>query len=309
MSIICSEADIKLVNEIMRDFTNITKIAAIFVNNRGKVLSQEYNFSPFCKQVRKNPQYAKACNQSDLYGGLEATKDLSSCPYRCHMGLIDFSVPVMKDDAILGFIMAGQAKTEDTTIKPLLPYSTDWKQDTTLRNLYNQLPVLTAEQLYSASKVLRILVNNYFPNTSNDVEEFPPHRVPEFVETRQPINRPEIRKAIIYIEKTIGNRISLSTIAAHVHLSESYFSKIFKDDMGLSVVQYITLIRMQEAKKLLVYSQLSVNKISKRLGYTRTSYFCKIFKLTTQETPYSYRQKYAPPENKRVANTSENTLV
>lgn len=203
MSIIYSEADIKLVNEIMRDFTNTTKIAAIFVNNRGKVLSQEYNFSPFCKQVRKNPQYAKACNQSDLCGGLEATKDLSSCPYRCHMGLIDFSVPVMKDDAILGFIMAGQAKTEDTTIKPLLPYSTDWKQDTTLRNLYNQLPVLTAEQLYSASKVLRILVNNYFSNTSNDVEEFPPHRVPEFVETRQPINRPEIRKAIIYIEKTL----------------------------------------------------------------------------------------------------------
>lgn len=101
----------------------------------------------------------------------------------------------------------------------------------------------------------------------------------------------------------------MSTIAAHVHLSESYFSKIFKDDMGLSVVQYITLIRMQEAKKLLVYSQLSVNKISKSLGYTKTSYFCKIFKLTTQKTPYSYRQKYAPPENKRVANTSENTLV
>ena len=101
----------------------------------------------------------------------------------------------------------------------------------------------------------------------------------------------------------------MSTIAAHVHLSESYFSKIFKDDMGLSVVQYITLIRMQEAKKLLVYSQLSVNKISKSLGYTRTSYFCKICKLTTQKTPYSYRQKYAPPENKRVANTSENTLV
>ena len=43
---ICSKEDTKLINEVMRDFTNITKIAAIFVNNRGKVLSQEYNFSP-----------------------------------------------------------------------------------------------------------------------------------------------------------------------------------------------------------------------------------------------------------------------
>ena len=88
---ICTKEDTKLINEIMRDFTNITKIAAIFVNNRGKVLSQEYNFSPFCKVVRRNPTYAKRCNQCDLYGGLDATKELSSCPYRCHMGLIDFS--------------------------------------------------------------------------------------------------------------------------------------------------------------------------------------------------------------------------
>ena len=55
---ICTNEDTKLINEIMRDFTNITKIAAIFVNNRGKVLSQEYNFSPFCKVVRRNPAYA-----------------------------------------------------------------------------------------------------------------------------------------------------------------------------------------------------------------------------------------------------------
>ena len=81
---ICTREDTKLINEIMRDFTNITKIAAIFVNNRGKVLSQEYNFSPFCKVVRRNPAYAKRCNQCDLYGGLDATKELSSCPYRCH---------------------------------------------------------------------------------------------------------------------------------------------------------------------------------------------------------------------------------
>ena len=78
---ICTREDTKLINEIMRDFTNITKIAAIFVNNRGKVLSQEYNFSHFCKVVRRNQAYDKRCNQCDLYGGLDATKELSSCPY------------------------------------------------------------------------------------------------------------------------------------------------------------------------------------------------------------------------------------
>ena len=64
----------------------------------------------------------------------------------------------MKEGAILGFIMAGQTKTEDTTIKPILPTQTDWHEDTKLRALYQALPVLTAEQIYSATKVLRILV-------------------------------------------------------------------------------------------------------------------------------------------------------
>ena len=82
---ICTKEDAKVINEIMRDFTNITKLAASFVNNRGKMLSQEYNSSTFCKLVRRNPTYTKRCNQCHLYCGLEATKELLSVPYRCHM--------------------------------------------------------------------------------------------------------------------------------------------------------------------------------------------------------------------------------
>ena len=88
-TMICTNEDTK--HYSMKSCANFTKhkqkSPAIFVNNRGKVLSQEYNFSPFCKVVRRNPIYAKRCNQCDLYGGLDATKELSSCPYRCHMAL------------------------------------------------------------------------------------------------------------------------------------------------------------------------------------------------------------------------------
>lgn len=176
-----------------------------------------------------------------------------------------------------------------------MPTQTDWHDDTKLRALYRTLPVLTAEQIYSATKVLRILVEHYFPFNDAIAEEMPYEQLPDFVESERPINRPEIRKAMLYIEKNLSKRVSLRRISEHIHLSESYFSKIFKDDTGLSVVQYITLLRIQEAKKLLVYSQLTVNQISKTLGYNRTSYFCKIFKMATTETPHSYRKKYAKP--------------
>ena len=156
----------------------------------------------------------------------------------------------MKEGAILGFIMAGQTKTEDTTIKPILPTQTDWHEDTKLRALYQALPVLTAEQIYSATKVLRILVEHFFPFNDSVAEELPYEQLPDFVESEQPISRPEIRKAILYIEKNLSKRVSLRRIS---------------------------------------------DQISKTLGYNRTSYFCKIFKMATTETPHSYRKKYAKP--------------
>ena len=79
------------------------------------------------------------------------------------------------------------------------------------------------------------LVEHYFPFNDAIAEEMPYEQLPDFVETERPINRPEIRKAMLYIEKNLSKRVSLRRISEHIHLSESYFSKIFKDDTGLSV--------------------------------------------------------------------------
>lgn len=296
MAVFCSDDDLKLINSIMRDFTNLTTIAAVFVNNRGRVASPEYNFSPFCRAIRKNPTYLKRCNQCDLYGGLEATKTLDSKPYHCHTGLVDFSVPIMKNGSILGFVMAGQARTEDMTLRNILSKQTNWRNDPELVSLYNQQVSLTAEQLYSATKVLRILVNHNFPFKDMIAEEATPTEVPDFINDGHTMGRPEVRKAIMYIEKNLTGKTTLGKIANHVHLSESYFSKIFKEDMGVSVTQYINLLKMQEAKMLLMDNNWSINRISQSLGFTRTSYFCKIFKMATNETPHGYRKKYGKPK-------------
>ena len=91
-----------------------------------------------------------------------------------------------------------QTKTEDTTIKPILPTQTDWHEDTKLRALYQALPVLTAEQIYSATKVLRILVEHYFPFNDLVAEELPYEQLPDFVESEQPISRPRNQKKLSY---------------------------------------------------------------------------------------------------------------
>lgn len=60
--------------------------------------------------------------------------------------------------------------------------------------------------------------------------------------------------------------------------------------MNLNLMQYINQCRVWEAEKLLASSRESIDVISRRLGYHHTSYFCRIFKQYTGETPHAYRK-------------------
>ena len=94
MAIIVSKEDRvkKTVQSIMKDYTNATGIACIYVDVQGKERSSKYNFTKFCHFMRSIPEFRYKCYQCDLYGGLESFKKHSCCPYRCHAGLVDFDM-------------------------------------------------------------------------------------------------------------------------------------------------------------------------------------------------------------------------
>lgn len=282
-----------MINEIMRNFTNITELAAVYVDLRGRVLSCKYNFSNFCKYIRSHPTLSRLCAYFDAYGGLEASKGHCPSAYRCHAGIVDFSVPVIHEGHLLGFICAGQTAVTDPQL-PQIAARSDWQNDTTAKMYYRQLPIYSTEEINSASKVLNLMAGHYFPdilNRSLDIPELQSSKsdVQHHMKTSY---RPEIKRALVYIDKHLNNNPSLRDIASHVYLSESYLSKIFKQETGMSLVQYINERKLEQAKLMLRGSDSSIESIARNLGYNRTSYFCKVFKEATSETPHSYRRKY-----------------
>lgn len=281
----------QVINGIMTDFTNITDIACIYVDIKGKEKSYKYNFTDFCKFVRRIPQFRRRCNQCDMCGGLESFKNHICSPYRCHAGLIDFAVPIVYNDQLNGFICSGQMSTNDQRI-PSLGLTTDISQIDELNHHYRNVPTYRYEEILSATRILNTLTTHYFPFSGTDTPSVFP--VSPMLEEGQPpvITRTEIQKALQYIHENLKRSISLREIADHVFLSESYLSKLFKQEMNMNLVQYINQCRIIQAKNMLETSKLSIDAISKNLGYHRTSYFCKIFKQFTAETPHSYRQKH-----------------
>lgn len=94
------------------------------------------------------------------------------------------------------------------------------------------------------------------------------------------------------IRKTyMSDEISLNTIAAEVGMSSSYFSSIFSKEMGKTFVEYLTEIRMDRAKELLMCSSMKTSEIGYEVGYKDPHYFSYIFKKTQNCTPKEFRAR------------------
>lgn len=101
-----------------------------------------------------------------------------------------------------------------------------------------------------------------------------------------------IRKAQRYTEENyMSEEISLNTVAASVNMSPSYFSSVFSQEAGQTYIEYLTSVRMDKAKELLLYSSMRISDIGYEVGYKDAHYFSYIFKKTQGCSPKEYRTR------------------
>jgi YesN/AraC family two-component response regulator len=99
-----------------------------------------------------------------------------------------------------------------------------------------------------------------------------------------------VNEIVKYIHKHYKENLTLEEIANNVFLSTSYASRIFKKVQGVSIVEYIANVRIDEAKKLLANPHYQIDEIANSVGYTDASYFTKVFRKYSRMTPSQYRQ-------------------
>lgn len=100
-----------------------------------------------------------------------------------------------------------------------------------------------------------------------------------------------IKKAQDYIMQNYPNPdISLNSIAKYVYLNPTYFSKLYKKETGESYIEFITNVRMEEAKRLIRESNAKIADIGCAVGYQNAQYFCTLFKKMTGVSPAEYRE-------------------
>jgi ligand-binding sensor protein/AraC-like DNA-binding protein len=285
----------KIIQNIVEDFACATDFASVIVDIHGEETSTPYHFSPFCKLMRQSKEFHALCQKCDMYGGLEAAKTGQPSIYQCHAGLIDVSLPIVYNKQLSGFLLFGQVEIEGLTASEfpsIQPINTNWKADPELRYAREKIHIVSQNKLKSAATLLK-KINDFHSN-----DDDPRKRIAFNVKSsdkqavKQKVNRSdEIKRSIAYIQRNINRAITLEEVSDHVFLSQYYFSRLFKKEMGVNFVTYLNRQRIERAKMLLMDSSLSIDAISHNLGFSQTSYFCKLFKMLTQTTPAKYRKK------------------
>lgn len=226
--------------------------------------------------------FAKSCNE--LYGHcIECQKKVrqrvreGSFIGTCHAGVKEFVYPITDGTENRGFISVSGYKSEkgDSYLRRLSQkYSLPYHQ---LREVYQSLqdqmpPKEWVDTL--VAPLVRMLELACLHNKSL------PDRELTFTD-----------KVALYINRHHCLNITADDICRSFNCSRSYMSGRFNREMGMSVREYITRLRIEDAKQLLIHSKISVTEIALTVGYADSNYFISLFKSRVGVTPGQYRRK------------------
>ena len=106
-----------------------------------------------------------------------------------------------------------------------------------------------------------------------------------------------IFKITAYVKNNYMKKITLDDIADNVYLSRTYISRIFREEMKVTLTKYINKIRIDKSKQLLLDSSLTLADVANLTGFDDQSYYSKTFRSITGMSPGRYREKHGIHKN------------
>ena len=317
--------DIPLWEKIQDELARLTGTAIITIDYKGNPITKYSCRTDFCSVIREDPVFRKRCCRCDALAGLEAVRMGKPYIYLCHCGVVDAAVPVTVGNRYLGAVMFGQVRIPDgdtdakverlvSEVSSFQTGSEGDRQD--LIEMYDRLPEMEYKRIVAIADTLNAIVNYIVDRAVNSENEAMTYKfllqnsniqnaaafseiqglkAPELewgdfpVERELPKSSP-IYPAVAYVHNHRQEMVTMNDMARLCHLSPSYFSRLFRREMGENFINYVNRIKVQWAKERLRSSNDSVVQIAQELGYMDSSYFISVFKKFEGTTPLAYRQ-------------------
>jgi AraC-like DNA-binding protein len=237
--------------------------------------------SPYCALVAQKSRACAACLQ--VQEKLCQAAASESHTLVCSAGLCETAVPVHLGDRLVGFLQTGQVFRKKPTqaqfermTAMLADKGVDLNRDE-VEKAYFSTHVVSQKQQESAISLLRIFAQ-HLSMLSNQV-----------CVQQENAEPPVITKAKAYIQEHFCEDLRLGEVAKACSTSTFYFCKIFKKAAGINFTDYLSRVRIEKAKNLLLNPNLRVSEIAFEVGFQSLTHFNRVFKRILGQSPTEYR--------------------
>jgi YesN/AraC family two-component response regulator len=194
-------------------------------------------------------------------------------------------VPVRLGDKTVGFLQTGQIFKKPPTdgqFERTARLAADWGlavPRNRLRDAYFATRVVSSKQHNSIVKLLAIFAQHLSMVTN------------QIIVQEDNSELPVIARAKEYIRQNQAEELSLGMVAKAVNTSTFYFCKLFKKSTGVHFTDYISRVRIEKAKNLLLNPNLRISEIAYEVGFQSLTHFNRVFKKIIGQSPTTYRSK------------------
>ena len=239
-----------------------------------ELISFNIHYNSYCVFVKSFPDALRHCikRQGQVF---DKCSSGSYCGV-CYAGAKEFIYPIKRADEIVGFISVGGYRSENAESyihRASEKYSIPEQQ---LKALYPSLKAEMPEKEYIDTLIAPLasmIELAYLKSPQDDDEE------------------DRLDKILRYIKRHHTESITLESISRRFACSRSYLSHNLTKRLGVSFREYLTELRLQDAKSLLENSNLNVTEIALSVGFSDSNYFTNVFKKHLGISPLAYRKQ------------------
>jgi len=241
------------------------------------------NEGSFCALISEKSRACASCLQVQEKLTENATYEAHTMG--CPNGLVETAVPVRLGDRLIGFLQTGQVfrkKPTQVQFDRVAKVMSEWGvvvDEDRLREAYFSTRVVPGRQHEAIVKLLAIFAQ-HLAMLSNQV-----------VVQHENSEPPVIARAKEYIHEHQTENLRLGHVAKACNTSTFYFCKMFKKVTGINFTDYLSRVRIEKSKNLLLNPNLRVSEIAFEVGFQSLTHFNRVFKKILGQSPTEYRSQ------------------
>jgi AraC-like DNA-binding protein len=239
--------------------------------------------SPFCGLMAQFASSCIECKKAHLELQQRIADNLAPEVTCCFAGLSEFAVPVVVWGQHVATLFGGQVfqrKPTQEQFERLRQQLRLWGIRHELRRIktaFFQTHVISRTQFQASLRLLTIFARFLAADANRNLL------------TAQIHDQPCIAEAKSFILAHAGEPVRLSEVAQYLHISAQYFSKFFKKAAGVGFSEFLTRVRVENAKALLANPDLLIHEVANKAGFGSLSQFNRAFRRYTGCSPREYR--------------------